>query len=459
MKVYRDWLLSGDDELAAPPLAAREAGPRVRLEVRGTPTATASWRASSTTPTTSSSAGPNTMCGSLYLGALRAAEEMARHLGDDEAAAEYRTLFESGRAGPTPTLQRRVLRARRSTRPTSSGPCHRDSAPTRQDDTFRGQVPVRRGLPLRPAASASGSPTSSAWATSSTADHVRAACASIFRHNWRADLCATTPTRSASTPLNDEAGLLLCTWPRGGGPSLPLPLLRRGLVGHRVPGGRPPDLRGPRRRGPGHRQGRARPPRRRCAATPGTSSSAATTTPAPWRPGPCSWPSPASTTTPPARRLRFATPRPPNRVLHVLLHGDRLGDVQAGCPRCRPFRRPPSQALPRADLRSGNPRRVSRRLAVKTLLIEPPLRGRTIPPVTALLGDRSIGCRAAWTAAPLPAGSGATRAVRTPKALAGCLRGGDGDSLPGSLPGPLHSVAEDMPVPENSAGGTLPPLL
>jgi uncharacterized protein (DUF608 family) len=41
--------------------------------------------------------GPNSMCGALYLGALRAGEEIARHLGDPDAD-EYRRIFESGRA-------------------------------------------------------------------------------------------------------------------------------------------------------------------------------------------------------------------------------------------------------------------------------------------------------------------------------------------------------------------------
>jgi uncharacterized protein (DUF608 family) len=41
--------------------------------------------------------GPNTMIGSLYLGALRAAEEMARDAGDDEFATRCRRVFEAGR--------------------------------------------------------------------------------------------------------------------------------------------------------------------------------------------------------------------------------------------------------------------------------------------------------------------------------------------------------------------------
>jgi non-lysosomal glucosylceramidase len=41
--------------------------------------------------------GPNPLCGIYYLGGLRAAEEMARAVGDTASAAEYRRLFDSGR--------------------------------------------------------------------------------------------------------------------------------------------------------------------------------------------------------------------------------------------------------------------------------------------------------------------------------------------------------------------------
>jgi hypothetical protein len=42
--------------------------------------------------------GPNPLCGVYYLGALRAAEQMARTLGDKAAEQTYRDLFEKGRA-------------------------------------------------------------------------------------------------------------------------------------------------------------------------------------------------------------------------------------------------------------------------------------------------------------------------------------------------------------------------
>jgi non-lysosomal glucosylceramidase len=42
--------------------------------------------------------GPNSMCGSLYLAALKAAGEMAQAVGDNAAAEECRRVYESGRA-------------------------------------------------------------------------------------------------------------------------------------------------------------------------------------------------------------------------------------------------------------------------------------------------------------------------------------------------------------------------
>ena len=40
--------------------------------------------------------GPNPLCGIYYLGALRAGEEMARVVGDQDSAAEYHRLFVNG---------------------------------------------------------------------------------------------------------------------------------------------------------------------------------------------------------------------------------------------------------------------------------------------------------------------------------------------------------------------------
>ena len=97
MQVYRDWKLSGKDDWL------RALWPKVKKALAYT------WHVWDVDRDGVMEGiqhntydiefwGPNSMTGSFYLGALRAAEEMARFLGEENQASEYRRLFESGRA-------------------------------------------------------------------------------------------------------------------------------------------------------------------------------------------------------------------------------------------------------------------------------------------------------------------------------------------------------------------------
>ncbi len=143
--------------------------------------------------------GPETVCGSMYLAALRAGEEMARHLGDDEAAQEYRRVFESGRRLSDETLYDGEYYYQRipqgTTAPFQYGPgciC----------DQVLGQWHARMlGL-----------------GDLYDPDHVRSAIASVFRYNFRDNFFDHhNPHRVYA--LNDDRGLLICTWPKGGRPA------------------------------------------------------------------------------------------------------------------------------------------------------------------------------------------------------------------------------------------------
>ena len=97
MKVYRDWQLSGDDEWL------RSLYPKVRkaLEfcwIKGGWDGDRDGVMEGCQHNTMDVEyyGPNPQMGAWYLGALRAAEEMARHLADDDFADECRALFENG---------------------------------------------------------------------------------------------------------------------------------------------------------------------------------------------------------------------------------------------------------------------------------------------------------------------------------------------------------------------------
>jgi len=98
MKMYRDWQLSGDDEML------KALWPHVKraLEfcwIEGGWDADRDGVMEGCQHNTMDVEyyGPNPQMGVWYLGALRAAEEMARYLGEDDFAATCRDLFERGK--------------------------------------------------------------------------------------------------------------------------------------------------------------------------------------------------------------------------------------------------------------------------------------------------------------------------------------------------------------------------
>ncbi|MEW6237279.1 MAG: GH116 family glycosyl-hydrolase [Candidatus Omnitrophota bacterium] len=145
--------------------------------------------------------GSNPMMGAIYLAALRAGEEMARALGDDAAADEYRKVFEKGRV----RLERetwngeyfiQVYDPNQHTKYQLGDGC--------LSDQLLGQwmahvVDLGYLLPE---------------------DKVKSAIQAIYRSNFKETFTEHyNPQRIYA--LGDEAGLLLCSWPRGNRPALP----------------------------------------------------------------------------------------------------------------------------------------------------------------------------------------------------------------------------------------------
>ena len=200
LKVYRDWKFCGDDDWL------RNLWPQVKKALQY---AWEQWdenqdgvmRGVQHNTYDIEFHGANTMMGTFYLGALRAAEEMARHLGDEQAADKYRQVFESGRA----CIERELYNGEFYVQKYDP-----QEAPKYQygegclSDHMIGQWfahVVGLGYLLEP-------------------EHVRSATKAIFDHNWRTDFWEhANPQRIYA--LNDEQGLLLCSWPRGGRPELP----------------------------------------------------------------------------------------------------------------------------------------------------------------------------------------------------------------------------------------------
>lgn len=145
--------------------------------------------------------GLNSFMGTLWLAALRAGEELARLLGQNQAATRWRTRFDTGSRAYDEAL-------------------------------FNGEYYIQ--------ILEDGDPRQFQWETGCLSDqlfgqwwahqlglghllprdHVRTALRSVVRHNLRTDFTDfDNPYRVFAT--DDETGLLVCTWPTGGRPETP----------------------------------------------------------------------------------------------------------------------------------------------------------------------------------------------------------------------------------------------
>jgi non-lysosomal glucosylceramidase len=143
--------------------------------------------------------GPNAMIGSLYLASVRAAEEMAREVGDAALAERLRRIFETGTKRYVDLLWNGEYFIQRP------DPGHPDALKTAEgcfiDQVFgqswAWQVGLGRILPQ---------------------DKTVSALKALWKYNFAPDI---GPWREVYKPgrwyaMPGEAGLIMCTWPKGG---------------------------------------------------------------------------------------------------------------------------------------------------------------------------------------------------------------------------------------------------
>lgn len=140
--------------------------------------------------------GPNTFVGSLYLGALRAGEQMAREMGENEYADRLHRLFESGRK----TTEEKLWNGEYFTQAVDLKQHPRDQyGPGCLADQLFGQN----------------------WAHQASlgylygSDKVRKALESVWKYNWAPDTGTYNDRYPPERPYteDEEAGLFICTWP------------------------------------------------------------------------------------------------------------------------------------------------------------------------------------------------------------------------------------------------------
>ncbi|MBN2449231.1 MAG: hypothetical protein JXR77_02515 [Lentisphaeria bacterium] len=174
--------------------------------------------------------GPNPQMQGWYLGALRAAEEMALAAGDADFAATCRRRFEQGSRWTDENLFNGEYYEHEIRPPGSAAAIHPATRLSmgagdlaRPDlqlgagclvDQLVGQVVAHvcgLGYLLR-------------------RDHVQTTLRSILRFNFREDLHAHV-NHMRTFALNDEAALLMATYPRGGRPTSPFPYFSEVMTG------------------------------------------------------------------------------------------------------------------------------------------------------------------------------------------------------------------------------------
>ncbi|MCL6444514.1 MAG: hypothetical protein K6T83_13860 [Alicyclobacillus sp.] len=200
MRVYREWKLSGNEGFL------KELWPNIKKCIAY---AFAQWDSDGDLVLDGEQhvtydiefLGPNPLTGVLLLGALKAAAAMARRLGDDQAAREYedayatssRRLDELCWGGEYYT--QRLEEIDRYKYQYGTG-CLSDQLLGQQ---FAHLYGLGYLLPQ---------------------DRVRKAMESVYEYNFKTDMTRHVNCQRTYV-LNDESGLVLCTWPQGGRPKLP----------------------------------------------------------------------------------------------------------------------------------------------------------------------------------------------------------------------------------------------
>ena len=231
MKLYRDWQLSGNDKML------RKLWPKARkcIEFCWVPRGWDADRDGVMEGCQHNTMdveyyGPNPQMGAWYLGALRAAEEMAKHLGEINFARNCRSLFERG----SRWIDRHLFNGdyyehevRPPTRKSALADCFRagGGAQNLKDpefqlgagcliDQFVGQFMAhicRLGYLLN-------------------RKHIRRSLKSIMKYNFRRNLHGHF-NNLRSYALGDESALLMATYPKGRRPKRPFPYYNEVMTG------------------------------------------------------------------------------------------------------------------------------------------------------------------------------------------------------------------------------------
>ena len=172
--------------------------------------------------------GPNPMCGIYYLGALRAAEEMARATGDT-AAAEYRRLFENGRRWIDTNLFNGEYYTQQIRGVAKDKIAASLLSTMGSEDTEKPQYQVGAGCLLDQLVGQYMAEVAGLGPLVSPAN-IRRTLESIYRYNYKRTLTGHN-TVQRTYALNDEAALVICDYGKAERPRIPFPYYAEAWTG------------------------------------------------------------------------------------------------------------------------------------------------------------------------------------------------------------------------------------
>ena len=173
--------------------------------------------------------GPNPLCGIYYLGALRAAEEMAKVVGDRADAAEYRRLFESGSKWIDANLfngEYYVQKVRGFAKDQIAPSLRSDMGSA---DTVDPQYQMGAGCLLDQLIGQYLADVAGLGPLLAPAN-IRKTLQSLYRYNYRGSL-AQHQSVQRTYVLNDEAALLICDYGKAPRPRIPFPYYAESWTG------------------------------------------------------------------------------------------------------------------------------------------------------------------------------------------------------------------------------------
>lgn len=168
--------------------------------------------------------GPDPMATGYYLAALEAGARLAEALGEDARARDYRAVAASGRAA----MDGRLWNGGWYAQQVDGGLWRQAEFP---EEPLSQQVPGRtdRDPDHQVGRGCLSDQLVGQWLGELAgldcgldAGHVDRALLAIHRHNFRTSM-RDHPVAQRCFALGDEAGLLLCSWPKGGRPRFPMP--------------------------------------------------------------------------------------------------------------------------------------------------------------------------------------------------------------------------------------------